>query len=101
MDVRLPLELIEDAQQQRWHTSLAYFVRLRSFKNHYHNFTLRSIANLLKCSPETARKHIAILKERGLLRFQHKLLLLTGTAKMQSKCKKKKLIQVNAKFKKE
>lgn len=71
--VYLPIRLINMANEGRWLSSLAYFVRLKAlFKNcTIYNFSLRKAAELIKCSPSTLQHHLKILESLGLVRYHY------------------------------
>jgi hypothetical protein len=82
----LPIGLIKQAQADNWLRSLAYFVRLKSlYKNNTHyNFTLRSLAGRMRCSPAALAHHLKILKSQDLIRYHDRNLTFCGLKKLQA-----------------
>lgn len=82
----LPVKLIKDADNEYWGRSLAYFVRLKSlYKNNTHyNFSLRSLAARVKCSPACLSFHLKVLAEKGLVRYHEGNITFAGLWKLRS-----------------
>lgn len=70
--VFIPIKLIKDAEEGGYLRSLGYFVRMKSlYKNSVHyNYSLRSLADKLECSPACLSHHIKVLKSKNLI-YQH------------------------------
>ena len=85
----LPYYLVEQAFDEGWERSLNYFILLRKVhkKPIYYNFTLKSVGEKLEISHATVRKHLNILKEKGLVRVIGKNLCLAGTSRLLRKHK--------------
>lgn len=83
--VFIPVGLIKKADNEYWLRSLAYYVRLKSlYKNNTHfNFTLRSLADRVKCSPACLSFHLKELNKYGLLRYHVNNLTFVGLRKLQ------------------
>lgn len=83
--VFLPVALIKKANDDGWLRSLAYFVRLKSlYKNNTHyNYSLRSLAAAIKCSPACLSVHLRELMGRGLVRHHAGNITFLGFKKLQ------------------
>jgi DNA-binding Lrp family transcriptional regulator len=87
--VFLPIELVKQAEKGDWLRSLAYFVRMKSlYKNNTHyNFTLRSLAEKIKCSPAALSKHLKDLEAKGLIEHHSGNLTFLGLNRLKKKFK--------------
>lgn len=87
--VFIPVELIKRAEQFSWLRSLGYFVRMkRLYKNNTHyNYSLRSLAEKLKCSPACLSVHIKVLTHQGLIEFHAGNVTFLGLKRLQAKFK--------------
>lgn len=84
--VFIPIELIKSADNEYWLRSLAYFIRLKSLyaNNTHYNFTLRSLAEQVKCSPACLSHHLKLLKIKGLVRIHGRNITFLGMNKLRS-----------------
>lgn len=85
--VFIPIRLIKEAEQDNWLRSASYFVRLKSLhkNNTHYNFSLRSLAEKIKCSPACLAHHLKVLESKGLLRYHANNITFLGLYKMQEK----------------
>jgi DNA-binding transcriptional regulator YhcF (GntR family) len=98
--VYLPVELIKKADNEYWDRSLAYFVRLKSlYKNNTHyNFSLRSLAARVGCSPACLSFHLKVLVEKGIVCYHRGNVTFAGLKKLQSMYKRASIgVPVNSK----
>jgi len=85
--VFLPIELIKQAEEENWLLSVSYFVRLKSVyqNNTHYNFSLRSLAKKIKCSPACLSFHLKVLEAKGLVNYHCGNVTFSGLKKMQAK----------------
>lgn len=91
--VFLPIGLIKRAQSEDWIRSLSYFVRFKSLyqNNTHYNFTLRSLANRVGCSPACLSHHLKILGKAGIIRYHQKNLTFPGLRKLREQFEDKSI----------
>lgn len=77
----LPFSMVESSIDNSWERTLVFFIMLRKVhkKPTFYNYTLRDIASQMDCSYVTVKKHLDILKEKGMVYEKGKHLCLTGT----------------------
>lgn len=87
----LPEKVIEDAINNRWETSLSYFIILRSFykNNTFYKFSYRNLSKQTNISYAVLNRHIRRLKDKGLVRFHNGNLTLVGNDKLKELYKSK------------
>jgi hypothetical protein len=94
MNVRFPIALVKQSQQEGWTKALTYLALLKRNKTTYYNFTYQSVSKLLGCSKSTLKRNLDILRHNDLCYFQNGNLCLVGTKKLQSRFEDKKLAQI-------
>lgn len=70
-EVKIPVKLLDKANNLGFLGSLAYFVKMKAlYKNcTMYRFNYRDLADALDCSTSTAHKHLTVLNSEGLIRF--------------------------------
>lgn len=101
MNVRLPIELIQEAQKERWIGSLAYYARLKHHRSHFYNFSYSTVSKLLRCSKSTLKRNLDILRHKNLAFFRNGNLCLVGEYKLKELYKAKHTVFIQSRHKKE
>lgn len=90
----LPFKVVEDAFGEGWERSLLFYCRLKHIhkKPIFYNYTLKSIGQTVECSPTNVKKHLDLLKTKGLVNVSGKHLCLTGATKLLNQCETKRFL---------
>jgi hypothetical protein len=99
--LNVPFILIEQANNEGWLRSLAYYVRLKSVfrKSTYYRFSLRKVSQLIHCSPACLLHHLRVLEKEGLIWYHAGNLTCIGKRALAKKveCKRTVLVPINHK----